>query len=458
MRFKQLLMILVLGVLAASCGQPAVYPAETWQQVERPEQLGWSSKKLTEARAFADHLNSAAVMIVHRGRVVDAWGDIERNYLCHSMRKSLMSALFGIYVEEGKIDTSMTLAELDIDDYTPLTSAEKQATVADLLKARSGVYIPAAGEALSMKESRPERGSHAPDTFWYYNNWDFNALGTIFDQESGEENIYQAFKQRIADPIGMQDFSTEMLSYDYEPQSKHPYYGFLMSTRDLARFGLLFARNGRWEGEQIIPESWVKESTSSYSDTGPSGGYGYMWWVAANGSHLPNVTVPDGSFSARGYRGHYMLIIPEWDLVIVHRFNTFTVGGQVSDSEFGYLVRLILAAGPEQMQVGIADASGETQWSDDQYASLVGRYVLIDYSGPPEFTPPQAVSIELYGRDLVVIVPGEEFVILVPVTATQLRSTTHESAVANLQLDGDEVVSVEFVLQGVAHMVFVPQE
>jgi len=103
------------------------------------------------------------------------------------MRKSLLSGLYGIYEAEGKIDLSKTLGELGIRDYIRLTAVEKQATVADLLKARSGVYIPATGEADSMVANRPERGSHAPGTFWYYNNWDFNALGTIFDQGVGGE-------------------------------------------------------------------------------------------------------------------------------------------------------------------------------------------------------------------------------------------------------------------------------
>ena len=84
------------------------------------------------------------------------------------MRKSLMSAPFGIYVAEGKIDLSSTLKELGIDDLTPLTEVEKTATVKDLLSARSGMYIEAAGEAPSTKAVRPARGSHAPGIFWYY--------------------------------------------------------------------------------------------------------------------------------------------------------------------------------------------------------------------------------------------------------------------------------------------------
>jgi CubicO group peptidase (beta-lactamase class C family) len=470
--------IVALTVLLISCSQPAalrgsttaavqtasgnaagaVYPGETWQRAASPEELGWSSEKLAEAWAFAGRLDSAAVMIVHRGVVVDAWGDVARNYKCHSVRKSLLSALYGMYVAEGEIDLSDTLDELGIDDYVGLTEAEKRATVTDLLKARSGVYITAAGEAPSMKSGRPERGSHAPGTFWYYNNWDFNALGTIFDQESGEKNIYQAFKTRIAHPIGMQDYRANRLRYDYEPSSMHPYYGFQMSARDLARFGLLFARGGRWENEQVIPASWVVESTTSYSDAGLDGGYGYMWWVAANGRHLLNVNVPDGSFSAHGFRGHFLLVVPQWDLVIVHRFDTFSPEGQVSGAEFGFLVRLILAAGPDPLHEGIPDIADGVELSEAQIDHLVGRYRLTDFTGaPPGFTPPQEVSVEQYCHDIVVTVPGEVFIVLVPVTSTRLRSAADESY-AEIHRDGDSVDSVSFVVDDTIEMVYAPIE
>ena len=373
MKKRLLLGFLVLVLLLASCGQPVaaptvepeptphdttakrVYPGEVWQEATTPEQLGWSSEKLAKAREYSERIGSAAVMIVDDGVVVDSWGDITRNYMCHSVRKSLMSALYGIYAAEGKIDISQTLQELDVDDYTPLTETEKQATVADLLRARSGVYIPAAGEAPSMKAMRPERGSHAPDTFWYYNNWDFNALGTIFDQETGEESIYQAFKTRIADPIGMQDYPIEDLQYYYEPYSMHPFYGFRMSARDLARFALLFLREGRWRNQQIIPADWVQESTATYSQTGPDSGYGYMWWTGVKGGLFPNVEVKEHSYYASGWGGQKAIVLPYRNLVVVHRVNTDLPGQSVETTQIGILLWLIL------------DAAGETEIGESPF-------------------------------------------------------------------------------------------
>ena len=128
-----------------------VYPNEKWQKAEIPEQLGWSSEKLAVAREFSKKIDTAAVMIVDNGVVVDAWGDIAKNFQCHSMRKSIMSAIIGVHVEKGTLDLSKTMAELGIDDYAPaLSLEEKQATVRDLIKARSGIYHRALGEAPMM--------------------------------------------------------------------------------------------------------------------------------------------------------------------------------------------------------------------------------------------------------------------------------------------------------------------
>ncbi len=343
------------------CPPPApreIYPGEEWVWAASPEVLGWSSAKLAAARDYAESIGSAAVMIVDAGVVIDAWGDLTRNYNCHSMRKSLLSALYGIYVDEGTIDITQTLEQLGIDDLTPLTQIERQASVDDLLTARSGVYIPAAGEAQSMIDMRPERGSHASGTFWYYNNWDFNALGTIFDQETGEVSIYDAFRRRIAEPLEMQDFRAGLLRYSYVPYSAHPYYGFRMSTRDLARFGLLFLREGRWKNRRIIPSDWIQESTSAHAQIGPESGYGYMWWTGERSGLFPNVTIAGHGYYASGYRGHLVVVLPYLDLVIVHRVDTFEPAGDVPSETFGMLLWMIL------------DAAGETDIGEPPFIDL----------------------------------------------------------------------------------------
>lgn len=340
--FCLLLFLFALGSTNAAAQE--YFPGETWETVEAPEAEGWSEERLQEARAYADSIGSAALLVVHEGRIVDEWGEVERKFRCHSIRKSFLSALYGMYVQEGHIDPSATMEELGIDDNDPLSDEERTATVRMLLKARSGVYHPALFETQAMKAARPERHSHEPGTFWYYNNWDFNALGTVFEQETGEK-IHEAFDERIARAIGMEAYDPEEDGrYVEGDDSIHPAYPFQMSARDMARFGLLMLRNGEWGGEQVVPEFWIKESTVSYSDTGNNGGYGYMWWVSVDGQHFSGVErVPLGTYTARGAGGHVLAIVPDLDLVVVHRVDTFE-DNRVPYSEVGQLLMKIVEA------------------------------------------------------------------------------------------------------------------
>jgi CubicO group peptidase (beta-lactamase class C family) len=341
------------------------YPGESWEKADTPEELGWSSEKLKRAKEYSDSIDTVAVMVIHDGKVLDEWGETTKRFRCHSIRKSFLSALYGIHAKEGRINLSSTLEELGIDDMklneertkkwaesfpgaqsfslSSLTETEKQARVSDLLKARSGVYHPVWYESASVRESRPERGSHEPGTFWFYHNWDFNALLSIFERET-KKKIFEEFKKRIADPLQMEDFRLEDTEYLRGPDSIHYAYPFRMTARDMARFGLLYIRQGLWRGKQIIPKDWVEESTKSYSDAGKSGGYGYLWWVAVNGKHFPNVELKDGAYSARGSGGHYIVVLPDIDLVVVHRVDTDIRSERVSADEFGRLLGLILDA------------------------------------------------------------------------------------------------------------------
>jgi len=346
-----------------STNSPDTFPGASWQRITTPEKAGWSKERLAAARQFADtdSIHTSAVMIVLGGEIVDQWGDFDKKIDAYSVRKSLISALYGIYSSEGVIDINETLEQLGIDDSPdPLTKEEKQARVVDLLRARSGVYHLVDFETASMTKNRPARGSHAPGTFWYYNNWDFNVLGTIFEKRTGLK-IGQAFYERIAKPIGMQDFQPNDVFYFGGPASIHPTYHFEITARDLARFGLLYLHHGRWNGKQVVPEAWVEKSSHAsemISSNGVNlGGYEYLWWIDYGGVHFPEVSLP-GIYSARGAGAHYLFVIPTLDLVVVHRTDNdppvrdaktiaeISNRGSVSEdrAQFGHLLRLILDA------------------------------------------------------------------------------------------------------------------
>lgn len=336
---------------------PFPFPQQAWDDLlTDPKELGWSPNLLAVARAYVQAIGSAAVMIVHQGRRLAAWGDIDHCYNCHSIRKSLLSALYGLSLEEGHLHLESTLEMLGIDDSAPaLSMKEKQATLRDLLQSRSGVYHEASYETEWAKATRPVRGSHPAGTFWYYNNWDFNVLGTILEQSVGH-NLFEAFEQRIALPLQMQDYAREKQSYEYEPVSQHPAYVFRLSARDLARFGLLFLRQGNWQGKPLLPANWVRACTTAYSHNEWGDGFGYLWWIARSGILFPNLSLEEVAYAAKGYGGHYLAIFPARDLLVVHRTETERPDGTIIDpgdvgyvtsAQFGTLLALLLEACPQ---------------------------------------------------------------------------------------------------------------
>jgi len=121
---------LCFAFLLFSAQAPKVQDMKVGLEYVVPEDVGWSSQKLEEAKAFAEKINSAAVMVLYDGKVFISWGNVATKYRIHSIRKPLLSALYGIYWSRGKISLGATLDELNIDDIPPsLTKEEKTATV-----------------------------------------------------------------------------------------------------------------------------------------------------------------------------------------------------------------------------------------------------------------------------------------------------------------------------------------
>jgi CubicO group peptidase (beta-lactamase class C family) len=324
------------------------YPDKVWYKYENIHDEGWDLIQLEKARKYFDSLSSATVLTVHNGGIVLAWGDVDKKFMCHSIRKSFLFSLFGIFEEKGLIDLNKTIKNLGIDDKESLTEQEKQATILHLLKCRSGIYHPAAYEAPIMVETRPKRGSHAPDSFYYYNNWDYNVLLTIFEQET-RKNLFNEFQKLIAEPIGMEHFQLNDCEYSYDStKSIHPAYPFVMSTKDLARFGLLYLNNGTWKDKQIIPHKWIIKETTPYSTDWLGYGAGFKW-IKPTYSTLQDL----GVFYTSGHRGHGLFIIPKLNIVFVHRVDTFTENDMVDQREIEKLLKLILLANKNLLNTDI---------------------------------------------------------------------------------------------------------
>jgi CubicO group peptidase (beta-lactamase class C family) len=339
------------SVASAATPAPApsrfVYPGEQWESIAQPESVGYCRDRLDLVTARTKELATTGMMAVVGGRVLYQYGDVQAVSYLASVRKSVLAMLFGNYVASGKIRLEKTLVQLKIDDLGRLTPGEQEATIADLLAARSGVYHPASNSGDNLADA-PPRGSQKHGTYFLYSNWDFNALGTIFEQETGQ-NLYDALERDLVRPIGMQDFdrSTHRRTGD-ATQSIHLAYHMNFSTRDMARIGYVMIREGAWRDRQIVPRDWarrivtpvtrVPEMNPPNNRKGPFG-YGYLWWVwDGQWSAGPY----EGAYTGIGAIGQYITVLPKLDMVIVHK--TRPGGRSVSRTEYLELVQKLVDA------------------------------------------------------------------------------------------------------------------
>lgn len=340
-----------------SAQQGSTYPGAAWEEVPRNglEAYGWSPLALGRTYEFLrDSAYSTGVVVVDRGRVVFEFGDVEELSYLASVRKSVLAMLYGKYVEDGTIDLSSTLQQLGVDDIGGLLPVERQATVDHLITARSGVYHPASNGGDNLADA-PPRGSQLPGTYMLYNNWDFNAAGAIFEQLTGRD-IYDELEAQLALPLQFQDWDrgAQRKSGDLSV-SVNPAYHMWISTRDMARIGLLMLREGEWNGRQVISRDWARRIVSVVTpleEMNPPDrrdeyfGYGYMWWLWDG----PRAVGPfEGAYTARGAVGQWITVFPALDLVVAHK--TDSVYGRTTSWESWHrMLELLFEARGVEMQ------------------------------------------------------------------------------------------------------------
>jgi CubicO group peptidase (beta-lactamase class C family) len=384
-RFQVVILLLVsLSMPFAVAGDRV--PGESWMAYADPAEAGFDAEKLTEARAVWEQLPSSAFMVIADGAVVASWGDVERRFMCHSVRKSFLSALYGIYWDRGEIKLNRTMEEIGIEEPDdPLLPRELQARTLDLLKAKSGVFHPAA--YAGRTDSRP-RGSEGPGQYFAYNNWDFNTLAAILEKETGA-SVFKAFDEHFGAPLEMQDWRLSDGYFHYErDKSQYPAYPFRMSARDAARFGLLFAREGRWDDQQILSRHWVRRSTALYSIDSGVFGYGFMWWIAREPRFAKH-----GFAAALGVGNQMIATLPDSDIVIVNRANTYQ-GDRTPTPELLDLIEKVLdartvdvAEEPKLVPLQTGEsANWETHVPSEQLSDMVGEW---PYPAPVLGAPPR---------------------------------------------------------------------
>jgi len=326
---------------------------------DAPPQAGIDPSKLDAAldEVFSEPAGSGkretrAVVVVHRGNIVAeryAEGfDAQTPLPGWSMTKSVMGALVGIRVRQGALDLH---APAPVPEWRGEADPRAAITLDQLMRMSSGLEFGEStgdydsdlvtmlfdrGDAAAYAAAKPLE--HPPDTHWYYSSGTSNIISRILRQSfEGDQAAHFRFpREALFDRIGMR-------SAVIEPDASGSFVGssfMFASARDWARFGLLFLKGGVWQGERILPEGWVAYSATP-TPAAPQGRYGAHWWLNAgepeDPADRPWPDLPTDTFSARGFEGQEVVVIPSRDLVLV-RLGQSRPESTYSSNDFGAAV------------------------------------------------------------------------------------------------------------------------
>ena len=274
-----------------------------------------------------------AAVIVQGGRLlIERYApDFGPKVTCRSwsMAKSITQALVGIAVGDGRIDIH---APADVPAWRGAGDPRGAITLDHLLRMSSGLawiedYTPGNPSdviAMLFGEGRDDVAAfaeavplaHPPGTFWAYSSGTTNIVAHCLAQALRLDGAgMEAFmRERLFGPLGMTSAGPR-----FDAAGTFIGSSFCFCTpRDFARFGLLYMRDGIWEGRRLLPPGWVdyaRTPTFQQADVEPDSDYGAQWWLN---------TVGQGSFSANGYEGQHIVICPDRDLIIVRHGATPT--------------------------------------------------------------------------------------------------------------------------------------
>jgi CubicO group peptidase (beta-lactamase class C family) len=297
--------------------------------------------------SLVDYLESSgttAFLVIHDDKVLyeryfNGYDETSLN-TSFSMAKSFASALVGIAIDEGDIKN----VNEPITNYIPELQEKDERfesiTIRHLLTMSSGIKYEEGGD-LPWSEAADDTKTYyatdlrelalncrieaEPGKYFEYNNYNPLLVGLILERATGMR-VSRYLQEKLWKPLGMEadgSWSLDSKQSGFEKMES----GVNARARDFTRFGMLFAKEGTWEGEQLISRGWVEESTRADTSTDPSLEYQYFWWVDTPGEKTLN-------FSARGKYGQYIYVAPEKDLVIVR------LGKEEGERGYGYWIEL----------------------------------------------------------------------------------------------------------------------
>jgi CubicO group peptidase (beta-lactamase class C family) len=254
-----------------------------------------------------------------------------------SMTKSVVNALVGILVKEGKLSLE---DRAPVPEWNDPNDVRHVITINDMLQMSSGLLFeehysnPLANVNLMLWDCS-DMGAyaasqplyHEPGSHWQYSSGTTNIITRIIRHVIGNQKEYFAFpRNALFNKIGMRSAVIEVDAAGNFIGSSLMY----ATARDWARFGLLYLNDGVWEGEQILPEGWVKYTTTPVPHA-PKGNYGAHFWLNAG---IPNdrsvrdfPKLPIDLFWASGFQNQSVVVIPSKKLIVVRLSMTHGFGG-----------------------------------------------------------------------------------------------------------------------------------
>ncbi len=265
-------------------------------------------------------------LVLRHGYIIAEWGDTARVDMTFSVTKSFLATLAGVAFDRETIpDLHAPVAEL-VDDGgfdSPHNSKITWHMLLNQTNEWEGVLWDKPDTA-DRREGR-DRQLQEPGTFWEYNDVRVNrtalALLRVFNGA-----LPTRLSTEIMEPIGAsrswrwhgyRNSHVELDGREVQSVSGGGHWGggMWIASRDLARFGYLHLRRGRWRDAQILSERWIELITTP-TDIKPE--YGYLWWLNTDGLLWPSA--PHSSYAARGGGGNVVWVDPEHDLVVVVRW------------------------------------------------------------------------------------------------------------------------------------------
>lgn len=274
-------------------------------------------------------VHTRAVLVVHGGDIVAEQYAPGYNktskFLGWSMAKSITGALIGVLVKEGKLHIA---APAPVAAWKDVNDKRRTITLENLLQQTSGLKFNenynSYSHATNMLFNKANMAGYtaslplkvAPGSEFYYSSGNSNILSGIIRSAVGEKDYHAFPYNSLLHKIGM--YHTLL-----EPDASGTFVGssyVYASARDYARFGLLYLNDGVFNGERILPESWVQQSITP-PPANKLKNYGYQFWLNGLDPHDPSKKefpdVPADMFYADGYGGQRIYIIPSLQLVIV---------------------------------------------------------------------------------------------------------------------------------------------